>query len=156
MNCETITNLNNIIRNEFFLNSDYYNNLSFLIDETKFINSNVFKNFLLYVESITQNVYICGRFKNKNIVHFFDLFIVMIDETNKQLYKKWMTLLKHPCSSYTNLKNPFKFICFYVCKETKKKFIRCVDAEKWILSNKYKNIIKYDEEKLKIYNDLII
>ena len=76
MNCETITNLNNVIRNEFFLNSDYYNNLSFLIDETKFINSNVFKNFLLYVESITQNVYICGRFKNKNIVHFFDLFIV--------------------------------------------------------------------------------
>ncbi len=86
MNCEIITSLNSVVRNEFFLNSDYYNNLS-LLDETKFINSNVFKNFLLYVESITQNIYICGRFKNKNVVHFFDLFIVMIDETNKQLYK---------------------------------------------------------------------
>ena len=50
MNCEIITDLNKVIRNEFFLNSDYYNNLSFLLDDTKFIDSNVFKHFLLYVE----------------------------------------------------------------------------------------------------------
>ena len=48
MNCEIIADLNNVIRNEFFLNSDYYNNLSFLLDETKFINSK-FNNIIKMV-----------------------------------------------------------------------------------------------------------
>jgi hypothetical protein len=156
MNLELITDIKPIIKNEFYLNSDYYNNLSFLIDESKFINNQLFKEFLLYVESITHNIYICGRFKNKYIVYFFDIFIIMVDEQNQKLYKKWLALLKKPCTSHTNLKNPFKFICYYVCKETKKKFLRCSDAEKWIKSDKYKQTIKHDEEKFKNYNDLII
>ena len=122
------------------------------LKETDFINEDAYRIFLFYKQCIGFNSYIDGEQTGLNYVHpdsyrYLDYYMIMINETDHpKLYKLWKSTKKYNLNYYDS--TDYKFICYFVCKLTGKKFLHRKCAEKWLFSTKYKEIIKQ-----KKYND---
>jgi hypothetical protein len=148
MEASTIEKIQNIKDISFYQTEFYFKSYIEQLHQLKkedFINENIYKMFRIYKQCIGLNCFIDGEKNGIGFVHpdshkYFNMFIIMINETdNPKLYKLWKTTKKY---NLNHSDNEFKFICYFECKETKKKYLYCKPAEKWLFSEKYKNMIK--------------
>lgn len=158
MDSSTIEKIQDIKNISFFkteFNFKSYMNQINLLKENDFIDNKTYKIFWSYRNSIIFNCYVDGEQNGIGFAHpdssaFFDYYMIMVNEKDHPtLYKLWKSTEKHN-PNYNE--NGFYFVCYFVCKETKKKFLFCKCAEKWLFSEKYKNLIKNDEEKMINYS----